>query len=71
MQFKGCATHNYSKGCQKVFFSKMKKSNDDQSKKKVALTIIMATSEKLKESSKNFVFIIYSLMKMACFGYVD
>ncbi len=49
----------------------MKKSNDDQSKKKVALTIIMATSEKLKESSKNFVFIIYSLMKMACFGYVD
>jgi hypothetical protein len=31
----------------------------------------MATSEKLKELGMNFVLIIYSLMRLACFGYVD
>jgi Na+-transporting methylmalonyl-CoA/oxaloacetate decarboxylase gamma subunit len=31
----------------------------------------MATSEKLKELGMNFVFIIYFLMILAYFGYVD
>lgn len=55
----------------RYLFQKKKAFDDDQSKKKVALTNVMVTSEKLKESCTNFVFIIYSLMKMACFGYVD